>query len=145
MYNIEGAIRNQQYIAVDGEKRFHPGAQVNGCFCVVQHKRNDQPEIVICEGVATGCTLATMEPDALIIAAMNAGNLLPVAQAFRHRYPQNRIVVVGDNDRFTEGNPGKAKAIEAARAIGAQVAIPEFPSGVAGTDFNDLYVAGVAI
>lgn len=140
--NIHGQIRNLQYTAVNGDKRFHPGALVTGCFCVVQRKQNDQPEIVICEGIATGCSLTQIEPEALVIAAMNAGNLLPVAKAFRHRYPRNRIVIAGDNDRFTKGNPGRTKAIEAARAVNGEYALPEFPLGMAGTDFNDLYCAG---
>ena len=81
----------------------------------------------------------------MVIAAMNCGNLLPIALTIRDAHPHDAIVIAGDNDRHTEGNPGRTKANEAARAIGAQVAIPEFPPGVAGTDFNDLYVAGVAI
>jgi len=55
------------------------------------------------------------------------------------------MVIAGDDDRFTEGNPGETKAREAAYKVGAQVAMPKFPPGIAGTDFNDLYVAGVAI
>ena len=83
-----------------------------------------------------------IDPTALVTAAMNAGNLLPVARAIRGKYPHDRIIVAGDNDRHTNGNPGRTKAIEAARAIGAEYSLPEFPPGVDGSDFNDLFCAG---
>ena len=132
---------NLQYIYPNGKKRFHPGGQIKGAYCVV-HMPDIHTHLIICEGVATGCTLAQIDPTAIVFAAMTAGNLLPVAQAIRAHHPQDRIVIAGDNDRFTDGNPGKTKAIEAARAISAEYSIPEFPPGVDGTDFNDLMCAG---
>jgi hypothetical protein len=44
------------------------------------------------------------------------------------------------NDQFTEGNPGKAKAVEAAKAIRARLAAPLFnDTTTKPTDFNDLH------
>lgn len=58
----------------------------------------------------------------------------------RAKFPDVRIVVCADDDYRIEGNPGVAKAIQAARAVGGQVAVPDFgdnrPDGA--TDFNDL-------
>jgi len=138
---IEGRHVNNQYITKTGKKYFHPGARVAGSFCTVQ-KTVPNAKIIICEGIATACSVATIEPNSTTLAAMNAGNIFYVATTVRAKNPRNRIIIVGDNDRFTHGNPGRTKAIEAARAVGGEYVIPEFPPGVNGTDFNDLMCAG---
>ncbi len=51
-----------------------------------------------------------------------------------------RLIVCGDDDHSTEGNLGRTKATEAARAVGGLLALPIFPEGTTGTDFNDLAV-----
>ena len=71
---------------------------------------------------------------------MFCSNLKPVAVALRRKYPKSEITVLGDDDRFTEGNPGKTKAIEAARAIGGKWDVPAFPEGSLGTDYNDYHL-----
>jgi putative DNA primase/helicase len=92
---------------------------------------------VIAEGFATAATIyeATSDP---VAVTFNAGNLLAVAKALRKRYRTADIVLCADDDRLTEGNPGVTKAQEAARKIDGRVAIPIFPAGIRGTDFNDL-------
>ena len=132
---------NLQYIYPDGRKRFHPKAQVKGAYFVAAVPDN-HTHIIIAEGIATACTLATIDSTAIVIAAMNCVNFLPVAQTIRAAHPHDRIIIASDDDRLTQDNPGRTKAIEAARAIGGEYAIPEFPPGVAGTDFNDLMCAG---
>jgi putative DNA primase/helicase len=69
---------------------------------------------------------------------MNAGNLLPVAKAARAAWPGADLVICADNDRKTAGNPGLTAATAAAKAVGARLAVPEFPEGASGSDFNDL-------
>ena len=93
--------------------------------------------ILIAEGYATAATLheATGCP---AVMAVDAGNLKPVAEALRALYPDRRIIICADNDRTTSGNPGVTKARVAAKAIKADLAIPEFPEAATGTDFNDL-------
>jgi putative DNA primase/helicase len=39
-----------------------------------------------------------MRPDALTVAAIDAGNLLPVAEVMRRKYPQAQIIIAADND-----------------------------------------------
>lgn len=62
-------------------------------------------------------------------AAMDAGNLLPVVEAPRARFPGADLVIVADNavrpDRDT--NPGVETARKAALAVDARVAIPTVP------------------
>ncbi|MNT78696.1 DNA primase TraC [compost metagenome] len=71
---------------------------------------------------------------------MNSGNLKPVALALRTRYPEQPILIAGDDDRETDGNPGRAAANAAAALVGGQVAFPEWPEDAPAdlTDFNDL-------
>ncbi|MNF96637.1 DNA primase TraC [compost metagenome] len=71
---------------------------------------------------------------------MNAGNLKAVALALRARYPGLTILIAGDDDRQTEGNPGRTAANAAAVAAGGQVAFPDWPDDAPTTlsDFNDL-------
>ena len=55
--------------------------------------------------------------------------------------PKNQIIqstICADNDNQTIGNPGLTKATAAAQAINGLIAVPEFPEGSTGTDFNDL-------
>ena len=71
---------------------------------------------------------------------MNASNLKPVALALRAKYPSAQLIIAGDDDRQTEGNPGRKSAIEAAQAAGALLTFPEWPTDapLALSDFNDL-------
>ena len=98
---------------------------------------NEPRTILICEGFATGATLHE-ETGHPVLCAMNAGNLLPVATAARSAWACAELVICADNDRQTEGNPGLTYATAAAKATGAKLIVPEFPEGVAGSDFNDL-------
>lgn len=129
-------ICNLQLIDHGGEKRFLSSGKVRGAFCLAG-KATD--EICICEGIATAwsvreCTGRT------VVVAFHAGNILPVARLMRDRHPDARIIVCADDDAWTEGNPGMAKAREAARAVDGVVAIPDFGSNrpEGATDFNDL-------
>jgi putative DNA primase/helicase len=98
--------------------------------------------IVICEGWATGCTLAEDDPQAAVLAAIDAGNLKLVALEVRRHWPKAELVIAGDDDRKTPGNPGATKAREAAIAAEGLIALPQWPAGAPEmlTDFNDLAV-----
>lgn len=127
---------NLQRIFPDGEKRFLAGGRVKGCYSPIQG--NDSTPLYICEGWATGATIHALK-GVSVACAMNAGNLLPVAQTLRARHPGRYLIIAGDNDRHTEGNPGKTAAINAAHAIGAEWMVPDFPDHLPGTDYNDRY------
>ena len=125
---------NWQTIAPDGSKYFQTGGKVKGCYSPIGNIVQHQP-LLIAEGWATAATLHEATGYA-VAAAMNAGNLLPVAKSLRERYPTHPIIVCADNDHGTTGNPGVTKGKEAASAIGARCVWPETHEGV--TDFNDL-------
>ena len=143
LWDAGGKLRSLQFIQPGGFKRFKSGGAVTGCYSVLGDKPGPDAPLLICEGWATACSLheATGYP---VAAAMNAGNMLAVAQALRAEMPNVPMIVCADDDIETSGNPGLTNAQEAARAIGAQLAVPNFgqvrPEGA--TDFNDLAVAG---
>jgi putative DNA primase/helicase len=58
--------------------------------------------------------------------AFNAGNLKPVALALRKKFPEAKIILCADNDRFTPGNPGVSKAREAALEVNGRLYVPRF-------------------
>jgi putative DNA primase/helicase len=135
-----GKLVNLQRITPDGQKKFLYDGQVTGAYYPI---RGPQGELYICEGVATAHTIHALI-GVSVVAAMNCGNLKPVAQYFRCRYPDLPITLAADNDHSTAGNPGITKATEAAAAVEGLIVWPRFPAGAQGTDFNDLAVMGVA-
>ena len=114
--DVNGNTRSLQYIGPDGSKRMlSDGAKKSHFILVAGALPADL--IVIAEGFATAATVATQFPCACTVAAIDAGNLEPVAVAIRAKYPAAQIVVCADDDRLTPGNPGMTKAREAAAAV----------------------------
>jgi putative DNA primase/helicase len=96
--------------------------------------------LIVCEGFATGASIHEATGHA-VACAMNAGNLLEVAQALHGKYPKLRLILAADDDAFTDENPGITKATEAARAVGGYLTKPNFGGqrSETETDFNDLH------
>jgi len=129
-----------QRIAADGTKRFLPGSDKRGSSYLVGGDPDEAKKILIAEGLATAATLheATGLP---AFVAFDCGNLKQAAEAIRKRFPKAAIVIAGDNDQWTDGNPGRTKAEEAARAVNGIWCVPDFSGLDASrqpTDFNDL-------
>jgi len=141
LYDGKGQLWSWQTIDAAGRKRFYKGGRAFGLFFTFAQPGQLEAAntILICEGWATGATLheATGLP---VAAAMNCGNLLPVAQALHGKYPQCRLVICADDDWKTAGNPGVTEAEKAARFVGAAVVVPLWSGerGEKDTDFNDL-------
>lgn len=132
-------LTSLQFIDPDGKKLLLSGGRKQGCFIPV-NRPEQAAMVLICEGWATGATLAENYPQAVVLAAIDAGNLKAVATGARTFWPDAEIVVCGDDDRGTLGNPGATAARAAAIAAGAKLAMPEWPEGspLHLTDFNDL-------
>lgn len=120
-------------------KEFWPaGMEMRGKY----HLMGGVPDrvVLVAEGYATAATLH--EQSGLPVAvAFNANNLLPVSQNLKKRYKRTHIVICGDDDYLTEGNPGKQSAEAAALAVSGSYIIPDFTVDREGkklTDFNDL-------
>ena len=140
MRDIAGMLCNLQFISPDGEKRFMRDGRVSGCYYALSEPA-DAARIIICEGFATGASLAECFSGAVIVA-FNAGNLKPVADALRIVFPTMPMVIAADWDTPTDGDGGTGykAACAAAIAIDAEVWSPE-PIPVRNkTDFNDSHL-----
>ena len=132
-------LQTLQFIHADGTKRFLRGGRKSTAFYLIG-ERSDR--ICIAEGFATGASI--FEATGIgVLVAFGAGNLLSVAR-YAAAAGCTDIIVCADDDYGTAGNPGVAKAREAAAAVGGLVAIPVFgPERPArATDFNDLRAVG---
>ena len=136
LLDMGGTLWSLQTIAPDGQKLFLKGGRVAGLSTPIGDLEAPG-RVLICEGFSTGATLHQQSGSA-VLCAMNCRNLKPVALAARQRWPEADIVICADDDRHTAGNPGLTAAREAAAAIGGRLAVPQFPPGVDGSDFNDL-------
>lgn len=142
LVDINLNLMNLQRITPNGAKRFLPNGRISGCFSLLGRVEH-VGMLFVCEGWATGATIhqVTGHP---VACAMNCGNLKKVAAAFREKFPCLTITLAGDDDRNTEGNPGRTKAIEAAAHARALVTFPEFCRPDCGcTDFNDAYLCRI--
>lgn len=137
--NIAGDVCSLQFIHPDGSKVLLSGGAKKGNFMLV-HGLISNSVIRIAEGFATACTLARSYPDSCVVAAIDLGNLQPVATIIRHHRPEAKIIICADDDREQEGNPGATKGRAAAIAVNALFVLPDWPENAPMdlTDFNDL-------
>lgn len=141
LQDIEGRIRSVEFIAPDGAKRYLAGGAKKGHFTVVGAEPRPLSEptgpLLICEGWATGASLH-IATGHTVIAAMDSGNLMPVAEALRARFPEADVVLVADNDEKPDRdtNPGVEAARKVALAVDGRLAVPDSPG-----DANDLFCA----
>ncbi len=117
-----GHVSTLQFIAADGVKRFLTGGRIQGCYYAMGRPSDC---LLVCEGYATAATIFAATGRATA-AAFNCGNMLPVAQALRRKFPELRLILCADNDAGTPGNPGLTHARAAARAVGGEVVAPDF-------------------
>ncbi|MBN2769042.1 MAG: DUF1738 domain-containing protein [Campylobacterales bacterium] len=149
--DIDGKQWTQQKININNFKMLEKGGKKEGSFHLIgANDVKDIKEFIIVEGYATGASIAeaTGKP---VIVAVDSGNLKPVAESIREKFPDKPILVAGDNDMQKEfkaktleekekANVGLIKASDAAKASDAFYTIPpltkeEAQSGL--TDFND--------
>lgn len=119
-----GDVVAAQTISPSGEKRLIAGSAKKGSFYTINAVETP-PCILIAEGLATALSVHLMRPDALAVAAIDAGNLLPVAQVLRVSHPDAQIIIAADND-LAEGakNVGIEHAEKAAIAVAGWVSAP---------------------
>ncbi len=120
-----GTVTAAQTITPTGEKRQVTDGTKRGAYHAVN--TTEQPHtVIIAEGLATTLTAHLMRPDALTVAAIDAGNLLHVALVMRRKYPEAQIIIAGDNDHHADGsaNTGRNAAEKAATAVAGWVSVP---------------------
>lgn len=143
-----------QSITIGGEKKLLPGSAKRGAWYALS-TAGVASDIVVCEGLATGLSVQLMQPDSMVVVGLDAGNLTPVAQAMRRKYPNSRIIIAADNDWQGEEQPnvGLAAAEKAAAVVEGWIALPpvdykadwndyhqRFGLDKASADFNDSVV-----
>ncbi|EDB6595604.1 DUF927 domain-containing protein [Salmonella enterica subsp. diarizonae] len=119
-----GAVVAAQTITPQGDKRLLTGSAKRGAYHAVNAPEQPQ-EVIIAEGLATALSVHLIRPDALTVCAIDAGNLLPVAEFMRQQHQQAQIIIAADND-ITPGEPntGRDAAGKAAAAVAGWVALP---------------------
>lgn len=134
--DVHGKQWTMQYIQEDGTKRFAKNSRKEGCFHPVGGLAAiaAAPVLIVAEGYATAATLAEAVGHGTV-AAFDSGNLAEVARALHAKYPDKPVIIAGDDDRpleLTHGvNAGRAKAEEAAQAVGGTAIHPIFAPGEA--------------
>lgn len=133
--DVRGRIWSLQFISPTGEKRFLRGGRVRALFHAIGRAT---PRVWLVEGYATGVSVHDRFGER-VVAAMNAGNLLPAGQAIAKAWQPPALAIMADDDWQTPGNPGAAKARAAADVLGCDWYLPEFPADrpTWATDFND--------
>ena len=133
--DFAGTLHGLQFIAEDGGKRFISGMAKQGHFIPSGGHPDDTRPLWIAEGHATACTLSTLQPGVVVIAACDAGNLASVATEARKRWPALDIVICPDFDAI-----GRQKGQEAAEKARARIVKPDrLPSDLPAwvSDWND--------
>ena len=127
----------------DTDRLFSAGTAKQGAMHALTALSDDTAQIIIAEGYATAASVyeATGYPT---VVAFDAGNLRPVAEVLREKYPSAQIIIAADNDVRKPGssttiNIGIEKATDAAMAVDGWIAVPELN----GTkcDWNDVHAA----
>jgi phage/plasmid primase-like uncharacterized protein len=127
--DIAGQLWSLEFLLADGTKLFLPGGRKRGCFHQIG---TAETVIALVEGYATGASVH--ESTALpVLVGFDAGNLLPVAKAWREHSPDCRMLVCGDHDA---NGTGQTAARDAAAAVEGVAVVPE----TAGDDWNDVLV-----
>lgn len=126
MIDQTGQLWNHQFIFPSGKKSFLKFGRKQGCWHVIGQITPGSP-IAFAEGYATGATIheATSWP---CVVTFDCGNLKPVAQAVREKYPDHELIICGDDDVETKDNPGRTKATEVASLVSAKLVFPVFES-----------------
>ena len=119
LYNNNGELCSIQYIAADGDKKYHPGGQTSAMFWMLG-TLDDADTLYIAEGFATAATIAevTGKPCAV---AYSASNLVPVTEVLKATHPTLDICIVADNDA---SGVGQRYAEQASAKYGVRMTLP---------------------
>ncbi|WP_195831381.1 primase-helicase zinc-binding domain-containing protein, partial [Yersinia enterocolitica] len=146
LQNMAGDSTGAQIIRPDGTKKLIAGSRKKGAFIPLKPLPEQAETVVLAEGYATAQSLALLLPAAVIIAAIDAGNLLPVAQTCRTRWPAAKIIIAADNDVNPQGaaNTGQLAAEKVASVVDGWVTLPPTPYKADWDDYRQQAGTGQA-
>ena len=138
-----GELASAQLIDAEGRKHFVAGAPTTGAYWCTEdlagREWDAQLVLVVTEGMAKALAAAMAMPGAIGVAAMSAGNMKGTAEDLRARFPDARIIILGDL-----GN-GEKQARDAAMAVDGDLALPDLDGGHNAKDANDqIKLKGIA-
>ena len=135
---LDGELVALQRIYDDGKKLAWKDAPNFGAATLIGADRWDEVKnnrIYVCEGWATGWTIAQATKNVVVVAFSKDG-LLPVTQRLQKQFSMAKFVIAADNDRWTTvqqkkgepgiPNPGVIYARAAAEETGSALVIPDF-------------------
>jgi putative DNA primase/helicase len=126
MRDASGTLHCLQFIAADGERRYLLHARKTGYFEIGR----PAGVLYVTEGFATGASVHEATGQAVAVA-FDAGGLKHVARELHAKFPELQLVIAGDHDA---SGTGQRDAVDAARSVGALVALPEKEDD----DWNDV-------
>jgi putative DNA primase/helicase len=136
-YDTDGELPTIQFIDGEGCKHFLKDGQVRGTSFRLKGVGNTDA-LYLTEGLVTSLSVwQALDGLAEVHVYFSAANLVHVASALAGK----PVIICADNDRFTPGNPGLTKGLEAAKAVGGWITMATFDDGQTGTDFNDIHQA----
>ncbi|WP_227732728.1 primase-like DNA-binding domain-containing protein [Yersinia proxima] len=146
LQNMAGDSTGAQIIRHDGTKKLIAGSRKKGAFIPLKPLPEQAETVVLAEGYATAQSLGLLLPAAVIIAAIDAGNLLPVAQSCRSRWPAAKIIIAADNDVNPQGtaNTGQLAAEKVASVVDGWVTLPPTPYKADWDDYRQQVGTGQA-
>ncbi|MYA41494.1 MAG: hypothetical protein F4Z31_07065 [Gemmatimonadetes bacterium] len=149
MRNHKGELINIQRIWPDGTRdRIWEPCRGRGFHATIGADRFKEPDkLYICERWATGQSIYMATSCPVIVAFFDSG-LRVVGKIIQKKYPDARIIIAADNDRWKfvkRGsemvNPGVYAAQDAAEKLGVEYCIPDFEGKSLEskpTDFDDV-------
>lgn len=136
--DIDGKMWTWERVGWDGNKRFHQGGRVQGCFHII----GKLPGRVFrfAEGFSTAASVAAATGEG-VVCCFSATNMSHVVTTFRKRYPEGEFFICGDDDKWKDKNTGREIADGVAKANFASVIFPKFKNEDSKPkDWNDLHV-----
>ena len=133
-----------QLIYPNGFKRYLKGSTTKQVYFGIG---TPDDILYVVEGYATGATIHAVTGKAVAVA-FSTGNLLEATSSMKQAFPNTKIIIAGDNDRWTSintmrgkvENPGLHYASRAGDLTGCEYRLPQFANiDTRPTDFNDLY------
>ena len=139
--DINGKIWTLQRIPVENGalKLFEKGGKKTGNMHIIGDIESGDV-VLVAEGYATGASIYEASGKTVVVA-FDAGNLDPVIERLKERYPNKALIIMGDDDRSKEVNVGRMRAEQAAEKHNVGVSFPYFSTDDKKlSDFNDLHV-----